>query len=792
MTPYRTAFLENAFLPCMLECQHIPSHLAAVLLHVEVLLDILEPEGGLADCVLSFLLDTPAPFELAPTPASARTGTQPRLEQSMTTPSRPTGSIAMDRLASSSHSRATSISDSGKSRLLLLSDGRHGAGSADMSRSSSHHTAPGSTSRARATGATRQRLVFSLRDMLDQALMASGQPALARDADIQNEGELSPSAAKESGVAVADLALRIIHLLLVKFDYWGTELLGGVLALGATRFPFDSLASSSTLPNLEHAQEDEEETFVYPSSDDDGASTTDSFVYPEGPGAPPPSTPAAETKAALDGQPRPSGPSELEMLLQLTSTSKEDGEAGSPSAAVFGTLGIGAAASTGYESYLRDAEAAVLRDPSFRRGLSVASSAEHLEEAGNDCAAQGFFSPLLLSPPEASTSTGSYFAVPTSRPSGQEPVLDRMSQHYLHSPFSTSPDQSDIPSQVSILLQTLRLFARYFANPPETNLALSAIWSAMASCPYRSLQGWLLPSTYPLSRLAEAGLIPVSPAGELATKSSDMPALRPFEIFQLALQGGTVSATGNVLSFEEAAVFAILERLIAQVERYRRDIKAFDKHLSERREGLLFIDDLAEAIGSGAPNGGSPRPSFTASRSSSNLATASPLKRPSGAGVSTTPVRVKKGSKGSLLASRHEAAQKNEQAVLSPYASHYAQTSELRVKAWVVPLPADAQSQADPVTLGWSRSSTLASIASHRFNEGPETPTRQSTFARPGKRAAMLATSDRNGDASPRKGIDAVEISLSQLLDNVIILEEMVKELVALVVVRKRLGIDEV
>lgn len=701
----------------------------------------------------------------------------------------------MDRLASSSHSRATSISDSGKSRLLVLSDARHGAGSAGMSLSGSRQSAPDSTSRGRAITHTQQRLAFTLRDMLDQAMAVSARATPPHDADIQSEGGTSPPA-KESGEAVADLALRIVHLLLAKFDYWGTELLGGVTALGATRFPFDMSATSSIQTSVEDGL-DEEESFVYPASDDDAASTADSFVYPDGPGAPPTAIPAAETKATQDAWHRPSGPSELEILLRLTSTSKENGQADSPLSAQFDTLGADASASTGYESYLIDAEAAVLRDPSFRRGLSIRSAAEHLEEAGSaaDLAARGFFSPPLHSPSGPSTSTGSYFATTASRPSGQEPVLDRMSQHYLPSPFSRLQDHRDPASQRSVLLQAIHLFARFFANPPETNLALSAIWSAMASCPYRSLQGWLLPSAHALSRLAEAGLIPVSPTVGLATKSSDLASsdLRPFDIFQLVLQSSTDSAKENVLSLEEASVFAILERLIGQVERYRREIKAFDRHLRERREGLLFIDDLAEAIGGGAPDGETPRPSFTASRSSSNFATASPLKRPSGASVSTTPVRVKKGSKGSLLGSRHDFAQKSEQAVLSPYASHYAQTSEMRVKAWVVPLPADAQSPADPITPGWVRSSTLVSIASHRFDEGPETPTRQSTFARPGKRAGMLAMSDRNGEASTtRMRVDAVEISLSQLLDNVIILEEMVKELVALVVVRKRLGIDEV
>ncbi|KAN0063298.1 hypothetical protein ACQY0O_004462 [Thecaphora frezii] len=99
----------------------------------------------------------------------------------------------------------------------------------------------------------------------------------------------------------------------------------------------------------------------------------------------------------------------------------------------------------------------------------------------------------------------------------------------------------------AFLRKVCELLARLFRQPPEENLALTGVITALALSPVRSLKGWL---TFD----AEQG-------------AATMP-----------------------------AVLDLFSHLSRQVEEYRKNVPDFDRYLAERRKGLLLSEDLSDAL----------------------------------------------------------------------------------------------------------------------------------------------------------------------------------------------------
>lgn len=543
------------------------------------------------------------------------------------------------------------------------------------------------------------RAISSIRYTLRDLLLAHLQPRSHHEGDKGEAGTLP---------------LRVLHLVLGKFDAVALELFDIVPDLEATRFPFDCSRDPGHEEKKERQDEneDEEETFHYPGARGEADSEAESFVYPS-PGRPQIENPIPQP-APSSSESTVSGPTELELLLRLSTPSSSHvpqndstsharaNTSGSSFFDVGPSLAGDGSGSTAHASYLRDAEAALCADVSFRRGVLLLEAMEADSAAGE--------MKLLCSPP----------GLPALSRSS---INDAMTMHRL------------FPG--SLLVQhILTHLARFFLNSPAYNLALTAVLGKLAICPYRSLGGWLLPAELPLRKLGQAGLLPLDFEAIVAESTGDLPP------FASRKQSPRLSAEEQVLKPEEGAVFAALEGLMRLVGRYKREIRQFDKHLQERREGMLFVEDLAEAIGNDASTEAVSRPSMPRSGSTRF-------------NTQSTPTRPKKGSLFGRYAAQE---QEQQQAALSPYAAHYAQTSETRVQAYFLPLLREASAGRS-----WSEASE---------DKTPLTPT--------------------PAQAKQPQESKSKMISFSMLLDNTIILEEAVKELVAIVVVRKGLGIDSV
>ena len=124
----------------------------------------------------------------------------------------------------------------------------------------------------------------------------------------------------------------------------------------------------------------------------------------------------------------------------------------------------------------------------------------------------------------------------------------------------------------------------------------------------------------------------------------------------------------------------------------------------------------------------------------------------------------------------------------SPFAAHYRETGSVQVEPILVATPSQIRMRRAPST-----GAAAAGEVADEDDDGPE--------ASPSRRLSPLPPPNPSVDEAPTLVTDASTpasaagrgtVSLSTLLDNVIVLEEFVKELAAVVYVRRALGIDPV
>lgn len=305
-------------------------------------------------------------------------------------------------------------------------------------------------------------------------------------------------------------------------------------------------------------------------------------------------------------------------------------------------------------------------------------------------------------------------------------LLDAESSLRHDSTFAPSlilPFPSQIPLSPDSFIQHLfSNFALWFASPVEVNLAASGVIAALASCPIRSLDGWL---------------------------------------------------TGKA-----PALVELLSGLVDQVESYRMAVEDFDKYLEERRRSLVLSEDLEDALA----------PPYTATDEGEEGSVGACLTLPN--------LR----TQGRNLQNQESVrAAQRDFGILSDTRSTLAPLTPTPPPSTPTPAPQQTQPSALarlfggrptrpppnlPTRPGAERTvsaSTLNPYAEH-FRETAAVMVRTQT-ARGGEgwRLAPKATEEKGG-----------RVSLSSVLDNTILLEELVKELLAVILVRRTWGVDAV
>lgn len=312
-----------------------------------------------------------------------------------------------------------------------------------------------------------------------------------------------------------------------------------------------------------------------------------------------------------------------------------------------------------------------------------------------------------------------------------------------------------------LLQALLSLLSHFFTQSAELNLALIGVVTALALCPYRSLEGWI--SFSKSDQTGPDDILVLNPDEEDVAHSSDNK-IRTQDIYahfeaavpvneddeeddrsvDFGAERESAKVTRPTFFKSYPPFFTLLRTLTQQVDYYRSEIPSFDDMLEERRKALMmgdlsFVDKKAPA---------SPHPGPTMSRRPSMLrpgdtdelspsSSAVPLCRPTG-----------KVDMNAIMSNP-----------VSPLALHIRKTTLMRIQ----PL-----------------------FPSHFISEEP-----------------ILDLDDEDEHTFvPKTGIDpskakkrrdkSTEITISMLLNNVVLLEESIKELVALMQVRRSLGIDQV
>ncbi|GJN92200.1 hypothetical protein Rhopal_005230-T1 [Rhodotorula paludigena] len=773
----RDLFLRSVLYPSVLECSETDGSAVAVLTYLDAMVGVVQEGSKLEAAVLGYLF---AEDDRTAAGAAARS-------------SRPSvGSNASPPASSSLLSPASQVKRRKSSALLLIE------------RASSHDASDYYSASGR----------FSLRDLL-----------------VSNVSSPAP--------ATATAALKLLKTLLAKHDRWSTALLDPILDEAATSFPIALRAPPPALIDDDDDSDDDDAPFVYPTPAPE--SNSEDFAYPSvEPATPRASRPSAfaKTPAAalrpLLGMPLPSTPTSslhrdsLDTLLSLVGSID-------PSYRRSRAMGSGSEiVTTGFANYLRDAEANLAGELGFRRGLGAPpADAREAAEPPSHVLPQARRRSTLFGP-SAPSLTGRDFA--------------RAKTGYRH---KLKPNAKI----VALLLDSL---AHFFSHSPDLNLTLTAVLATLALSPYRSLDSWLLPVVKAV-KLEEPFASPRARSGAGSPRSDDgddrsddfevdersrhAALLSPHPSSPFPSSGSAPpSATRAALATSDS-LLSILDALAQSVEKYRRAIPRFDEFLTERRQGLFFADNLADALegdelGSAldenafgppqqptAPAPAQPAPKqapsssfglgsfFSPRKSGHKRSPSSPtaFQTPTRPGQVRRPSQLRRSASDESLAPLSPsrivppttaqglappAAAQQQQGPASPFAAHYRQTGAITVQPVVVATPASIARSA-------ARGASDAGEEDEDEDERPpDSPTRRLSFA-PGRSSSPSARSSASSSAlsdrqragygsSSGKARPPPVVSLSMVLDNVIVLEEFVKELAAIVYVRRAVGIDAV
>lgn len=328
------------------------------------------------------------------------------------------------------------------------------------------------------------------------------------------------------------------------------------------------------------------------------------------------------------------------------------------------------------------------------------------------------------------------------------------------------------------LLEPLR---RFFGNTPELNMSLTGVLASLALCPDRSLAGWLT-----FSGQGDSDPTPADTFLALAGRKDDGDDRSvDWRIDHDLASRSRPLATLSVDERARPVVYTILHGLVGQLERYRGLVDDFDRLLLERRQGLLFSENLTDALtlalDLGEPNAfarlvsplvsspaaaGPPSPAEPAPRPK-------PKSKPSALASLFSPRRRARASGGG--GSGDATPRGHAKSVdASPFAPHYARTAAVVLEPYLAPAPSDGPWTPARPAKAWSADEADVFGAIGQWGE--------------------VAPGEREEEHAPRgeEEVKVAHVTLSQLLDNVVILEECVKELVAIIHARRSLGIDSI
>jgi hypothetical protein len=387
-----------------------------------------------------------------------------------------------------------------------------------------------------------------------------------------------------------------------------------------------------------------------------------------------------------------------------------------------------------------------------------------------------------------------------------------------HSPMLQPRSRQRIQPTDELTQRLLRLLFHFFTQSSELNLALTGVISALAACPYRSLEGWISfcesdrakPSDsiidLPISKNATASAATQSNNMVTTTATSTTTTTEETETdddqsVDFGVERNSIHMTTPTQFKSYPSFYTQFHTLTQQVDYYRSDIDGFDKLLDERWNGLLF--------GESTPIIASPTAMSTASSSSLRFFDYPPIMKPSTSSSSvskflglTSPSSVRRHSTTTVTtaASRRRIRRGSTSTSIitmpgnnpsrsfsSSTITSITMTSTVDTYASSPPVPSVLSHQQQQVIVPVIN--PLSPLGMHAKKALLErvTPLFPSNFK------IKLDEPILNLDVEDQDVFEVnPKIPLSMVLNNVVILEETIKELVAIMQVRRSLGIDKI
>ncbi|KAK3841963.1 MAG: Retinoic acid induced 16-like protein-domain-containing protein [Linnemannia gamsii] len=407
----------------------------------------------------------------------------------------------------------------------------------------------------------------------------------------------------------------------------------------------------------------------------------------------------------------------------------------------------------GYESYLRDAEGTVETHQCFLqrkdRSETKPGQLSVLEQKKQRRRSMKYGQKMDL-PDDLSGAAFIQEQEKTTEAMSALTCCDKSGSHPV-------PMHRLLPSDplLQILLGTL---SHFFAHSVELNLALTGVITSLAVCPYRSLEGWLLFKTSDAKNSAEEEAANLhSDVRFQLDDSDDEDSLPAYLVRGANAKSGKTSspipATNEDASEAPAfksfpPFFTMLKTLTQQVDYYRSEIDGFDEYLADRRRGLLVATELNSAIHTPGLANDRRRPTQP-----------QPQQYPQHNGGPLGP---------SLDADIDVSSPPSSPVIVYP-----PRGSSIVAGGASSPIP-------NPVLLRTMDTMLIKPLFADGFVNDSDSETEVET----GRTTA-------SGEM-PSSGKREKTVTLGQLLTNVVILEEVVKEVVAVAQVRRGLGVDKV
>jgi len=317
-----------------------------------------------------------------------------------------------------------------------------------------------------------------------------------------------------------------------------------------------------------------------------------------------------------------------------------------------------------------------------------------------------------------------------------------------------------------VLTLVLLALRKFFSNSPELNMALTGVLSALAQDPCRSLAGWLTLASPDRDCSPHARELSKEYEADGDDRSIDYRINEDLTYETLSLPAISMDEKSRPL------IYAIFHGLVTQLERYRHSVEKFDRYLLERRQGLLFSENLTDALNlaldfdSTTPIPTSPRPKATPT-----TVEPTPKPKPRSSFVSFLTPRKSKPKPTTVPVVPSSPPKPGRKSVdASPFGSHYQKTGSIEVEPYAAPTPFTGP-WAPTKPKKWMDDDDLFSSG---WGEGRN------------------ISQHREQDDDEVSGTKVQVITLSMLLDNVVILEEAMKELLAIIHARRALGIDSI